>query len=105
MAKTVKEQIEALNEKISKLEEQKKSIEAKIAEAKGKKSVLESKVDLGYLESIKALGLSMEDIMNLAREKAKTTIIDIESEEEIDLKTEEEIEKEEVGLYKNNNLL
>lgn len=70
MAKSVNEQINVLNEKIAKLEEQKKSIEQKLAEAKQKKSVLEAKVDLGYLESIKALGLSMDDLMKLAKEKA-----------------------------------
>lgn len=68
--KSVGEQISTLNEKIAKLEEQKKVIESKLAEAKQKKSVLEAKVDLGYLESIKALGLSMDDLMKLAKEKA-----------------------------------
>lgn len=70
MAKSIDEQINVLNEKIAKLEEQKKGIEQKLAEAKQKKSVLEAKVDLGYLESIKALGLSMDDLMKLAKEKA-----------------------------------
>lgn len=70
MAKSVDEQINVLNEKIAKFEEQKKNIEQKLTEAKQKKNVLEAKVDLGYLEHIKALGLSMEDLMKLAKEKA-----------------------------------
>lgn len=68
--KSIDEQISTLNEKIVKLEEQKKVIESKLAEAKQKKSVLEAKVDLSYLESIKALGLSMDDLMKFAKEKA-----------------------------------
>lgn len=93
MAKTIDEKIKALNEKIAKLEEQKKSIESKITEAKQSKSVLEAKADLSCLESIKALGLSMDDLMKLAKEKATSV------EESFDRTSDSESEETPKMLY------
>lgn len=82
-AKSREEKIAELTAKIDSLNEQKAKIENQIADATKKRNILQSEVDNENFKSLMALGLSMDELMKCAKEKA----------EEKELKKLEEEEK------------
>jgi len=72
MAKKSKtEKINELTVKINSLSEQREKIDKQIGELKKKRSLLQTEVDSENLCSLMALGIPMEELMKMARERAE----------------------------------
>lgn len=72
MAKKSKtEKINELTVKINSLSEQREKIDKQIGELKKKRSLLQTEVDSENLCSLMALGIPMEELMKMAKERAE----------------------------------
>lgn len=80
--KTTAEKIEELTVKIESLTVKKNDIEKQIADAVKKRSILQKEVESEQMKALMALGLSMEELMKLAKEKAEENELKAMEEEE-----------------------
>lgn len=72
MAKKSKtEKINELTLKINSLSEQREKIDKQIGDLKKKRSLLQTEVDSENFSSLMALGIPMEELMKMAKERAE----------------------------------